>query len=57
MVEVAADISLEGKSIDLTGVTTINGNATLNGDLEINGSAHATGDIFADGQNSNHHSH
>ncbi|UMS06057.1 phage baseplate assembly protein V [Escherichia coli] len=57
VVEVAADISLEGKNIDLTGVTTINGNATLNGDLEINGSAHATGDIFADGQNSNHHSH
>ncbi len=25
--------------------------------LEINGSAHATGNIFADGQNSNHHSH
>ncbi|EOH0797538.1 phage baseplate assembly protein V, partial [Salmonella enterica subsp. enterica serovar Montevideo] len=33
------------------------GPATLNGDLEINGSAHATGNIFADGQNSNHHSH
>ncbi|EFF4171785.1 phage baseplate assembly protein V, partial [Escherichia coli] len=57
VVEVAADISLKGKNIDLTGVTTINGPATLNGDLEINGSAHATGDIFADGQNSNHHSH
>ncbi|EJW2658019.1 phage baseplate assembly protein V [Salmonella enterica] len=57
VVEVAADISLKGKNLDLTGVTTINGPATLNGDLEINGSAHATGNIFADGQNSNHHSH
>nr|WP_238938958.1 hypothetical protein [Mixta mediterraneensis] len=30
---------------------------TVNGNFEINGNAHATGNIFADGQNSNHHSH
>lgn len=58
VVEVAVDISLTGKNINLTAEsTTINGNTTLNGDLEINGNAHAAGNILADGQNSNHHSH
>ena len=52
VIEVAVGISLKGKTIDLTADTIM-----VNGNLEIKGSTHATGNIFADGQNSNHHSH
>ncbi len=52
VIEVAAGISLKGKTIDLTADTT-----TLNGNLEIKGSAHSTGSMLSDGDNSNHHTH
>lgn len=52
IIEVAADISLKGKSINLTAETT-----TVKGKLEINGDVHSTGSMLSDGPNSNHHSH